>query len=164
MLTRRQWIGSGVLAATALGIAGLSADSMETDRDVLAAIVPVMLAGALPLDPEKRRRAVADAIDGFDIAISGLTPSVQAQILQLFSLMRIAPLRIAATGIVGPWSKTAPARIEAFLTGWRYSSLSTLRGAYDALHQLIYAAWYGQPQSWTSVGYPGPPAGVHPNP
>ncbi len=29
---------------------------------------------------------------------------------------------------------------------------------YDALHQLTFAAWYANPRTWPSIGYPGPPA------
>jgi hypothetical protein len=32
-----------------------------------------------------------------------------------------------------------------------------LRVAYFALHELVFAAWYGDPQSWPRIGYPGPP-------
>src|SRR5579863_8576442 len=111
MLTRRQWIGSGVVAALSLGVAGLAAESFETNRDVLAAIVPVVLDGALPSEPGARAAALARTIEGFDVAVSGLTPSVQAEIAQLFALLRIAPLRIASTGILGTWSQTPPRRI-----------------------------------------------------
>jgi hypothetical protein len=157
MLTRAQWIGSGVTAAVALTAAGLAADSRETNPDVLAVIVPVLLAGALPADPAQRKGAVANTLDGFDLAVAGLTPSVQAEIAQLFALLRIAPLRIIATGIVGPWSRTPPERVAAFLEAWRFSRIGKLRSAYDALHQLVFAAWYGRPQSWRVIGYPGPP-------
>jgi len=164
MLTRRQWIGSGALAAVALSVAGMVADSQETDHDVLAAVIPVMLDGAIPSAPALRRSAVSQILAGFDVAVSGLTPSVQAEVAQLFALLRIAPLRIFATGIVGPWASQPPQRIARFLTDWRYSDVAKLRSAYDALHQLILASWYGQPQSWAATGYPGPPSGVHPNP
>ena len=35
--------------------------------------------------------------------------------------------------------------------------LALKRSAYDALHQLILAAWYGNGRSWAGIGYPGPP-------
>jgi len=150
MLTRKQWIGSGIAGAAALAIAGLTAESLETDRDVLAAIVPVMLEGVQDAD-------AGATIDGFGVAVAGLTPSVQGEVAQLFALLRIAPLRIAATGIIGPWSRVAPERVAQFLTDWRYSRIPKLRSAYDALHQLVFAAWYGNPRSWPAIGYPGPP-------
>jgi len=157
MLTRRQWIGSGVVAAAALGVAGAAVDSAENNRDILAVIVPVMLAGALPADAAARQAEIVRTLDGFDVAVSGLTPSVQGEVAQLLSLLRIAPLRIVATGIVGPWGRTSPERIAQFLNQWRYSSIVKLRSAYDALHQLIFAAYYGAPNAWGALHYPGPP-------
>ena len=155
--TRRRWIGSGIAAVAALGVAGMAVDSAESDRDVLAAIVPVMLEGALAADASERQAAIVRTLDGFDVAVAGLTPSVQGEVAQLFSLLRIAPLRIVATGIVGPWSRTSPERIAQFLHDWRFSPLAKLRAAYDALHQLIFAAYYGNPKSWDAIHYPGPP-------
>jgi len=157
-LTRRQWIGSGIVAVAALGVAGLATDSAESNREILAAVVPVMLLGALPQDAAQREAAIARTVDGFDVAVAGLTPSVQGEVAQLLSLLRIAPLRMVATGIFGPIGRTSPARIDAFLHDWRYSSVLKLRAAYDALHQLIFAAYYGNPKAWPGIGYPGPPA------
>jgi hypothetical protein len=157
MLTRRQWIGSGVVAAAALGVAGLIVDSAENNRDILSTIVPVMLEGALPVDSLERQAAIRRTVDGFDVAVAGLTPSVQGEVSQLLALLRIAPLRIVATGIAGPWGRTSPERIGQFLHDWRYSPVVKLRSAYDALHQLIFAAYYGNPKSWPGIRYPGPP-------
>jgi hypothetical protein len=157
MLTRRQWIGSGIVAVAALGVAGLAVDSIENDRDILAAIVPVFLAGTLPVDAAARQAEIARTLDGFDIAVSGLTPSVQGEVAQLLALLRVAPLRIVATGIVGPWGRTSPERIAQFLNDWRFNAIPKLRSAYQALHQLIFAAYYGDPKAWGRIHYPGPP-------
>ncbi|HET9029144.1 MAG TPA: hypothetical protein VFN49_03135 [Candidatus Aquilonibacter sp.] len=166
-MNRRQWIGSGVAAALLVG-AGLlyesqpdpaPADSFDfraltpADRGILAAIGPVMLAGALPSESDAHNAF----IDGFDTAVSGLTPSVQAEVAQLFMLLRVAPLRMMATGVMKPWHEASAGDIERFLTGWRYSGITKLRSAYDALHQLAYGAWYGNPRSWHAIGYGGPP-------
>ena len=155
-MNRRQWIGSGAAAAALLLTAGLIYEFRaldERDREILAAILPVMLYGSLP----KNDDALRSAIEGFDIAIAGLTPSVQSEIAQLFTILRVPPLRMIATGIMRPWHVASQEEIARFLNGWRYSKITSLRSAYDALHQLSYAAWYGNPQSWPSTGYPGPP-------
>jgi hypothetical protein len=96
-------------------------------------------------------------IANFHTAVNGLTPSVQDEVKQLFTLLRVAPLRMAATGVMRPWSQANPGDIERFLTNWRYSGIAKLRSGYDALHQLCLAAWYGDPASWKRIGYPGPP-------
>lgn len=167
-MNRRQWLGSGIAAATLLVAAGAIYESQgdrapadahgfsflnEADRGILAVIAPVILAGSLP-QGDNALRAV---IEGFDTAVAGLTPSVQAEVAQLFMILRVPPLRMLATGVMKPWHLASTADIMRFLDGWRSSSMPNLRSAYNALHQLSYGAWYGQPQSWASIGYPGPP-------
>ena len=166
-MNRRRWIGTGVAAALLLaagavyefrddpapgdGFAFRALD--EEDRGILAAIGPVILAGSLPETVDAHRAF----IEGFDTAVSGLTPSVQAEVAQLFMLLRVAPLRMAATGVMRPWHEANQEDIARFLTAWRYSGITKLRSAYDALHQLSYGAWFGNPQSWAATAYSGPP-------
>lgn len=167
-MNRRQWIGSGIAAAAILFAAGAIFESQgdrapadryrfrsldAEDRGILAAIAPVMLAGSLPQD----ENAIRMLIEGFDTAVAGLTPSVQGEIAQLFMVLRVPPLRMIVTGVMRPWHLASNDEIERFLNRWRYSSITSLRSAYDALHQLSYAAWYGLPKSWPRIGYPGPP-------
>jgi hypothetical protein len=167
-MNRRQWIGSGIAAATLLLAAGAVYESQgdrapadryrfraltEADRAILAAIAPIMLAGALPQSEDD----VRVWIEGFDTALAGLTPSVQDEVAQLFMLLRVPALRMIATGVMRPWHLASRDEISRFLNGWRYSRIAKLRSAYDALHQLSYGAWYGNPHSWASTGYPGPP-------
>ena len=167
-MNRRQWLGSGLAAAALLVGAGAAyewspdpvpADSHrfrflhDADRAVLAAIGPVMLAGSLPVDDRSRNLF----IEGFDTAVSGLTPSVQAEVAQLFMLLRVPALRMIATGVMKPWHLASDDDIRRFLDTWRYSPIVKLRSAYDALHQLCYAAWYANPVAWIGTSYPGPP-------
>ena len=98
-----------------------------------------------------------DVVHGFDVAASSLTPSVQREVAQLLLLLRFPPTRMLAAGVLQPWHLVSSPQIDAFLTRWRYSPIPKLRSAYDALHQLIYASWYGNPASWKRIGYPGPP-------
>jgi hypothetical protein len=60
-------------------------------------------------------------------------------------------------GVWHPWHAASRGEIAGFLERFRYSNIAQLRSAYDALHQLIMASWYGNTQSWTAIGYAGPP-------
>jgi hypothetical protein len=60
--------------------------------------------------------------------------------------------------VTSPWAEAGRDDVAAFLDGWRTSGFTLLRSAYDALHQLVFAAWYGNPRSWPAIGYAGPPA------
>ncbi|HEX3632601.1 MAG TPA: hypothetical protein VHZ01_08845 [Casimicrobiaceae bacterium] len=124
-------------------------------RGIVAAIAPVMLAGALPAsDPASLQEVVA----GVEQAIAGLPPAVRKEIEQLFALLSFAPTRAVVAGVWSPWPDAAPASIGAFLDRWRDSRFALLRSAYGALHQLVFAAWYGNLSAWPAIGYPGPPS------
>jgi hypothetical protein len=151
---RRTWIGTGVAAALLAGVGVFYERPLqEDDAAILSAIGPVLLAGAMPEEDD----TVSAFIANFQTAVRGLTPSVQDEVQQLFTLLRSAPLRMLSTGVMRPWQDAHPDDIARFLAAWRYSGIVKLRSAYDALHQLCLAAWYGDPQSWKRIGYPGPP-------
>jgi hypothetical protein len=124
---------------------------------ILIAMVPVLLAGALPDAADARRQAVAGTVRGIDTAIAGLAPSAQDELRQLFALLALPPARLAIARVSEPWNRASEAEVRACLDRFRGSSLTLLRSAYGALHQLTFAAWYGNPASWPRIGYPGPP-------
>ncbi len=117
-----------------------------------------MLAGALPQEPAARTAAIAQTLDALDTAIGGLPIGAQAELAQLFALLSLPPVRLAVARVDAPWAQAAPDQVRACLDRFRGSSIQLLRAAYDALHQLTFAAWYGNPQAWATIGYPGPPA------
>ena len=169
-LSRRTFIATGLVGAAALATAGwlrgphapasgIARRKLDGDGEALfAAVVPVLLSGALPSDAEARRAAIAQTIDGVDIAIAGLAPAAQAELAQLIALLALPPVRLGVARVSDSWQRADAADVRRFLDRCRYSSITLMRAAYDALHQLTYAAWYGNPQSWLAIGYPGPPA------
>lgn len=124
---------------------------------IMNAVVPVLLAGALPTDATARSAAIADAVRGIDGAIAGLSPAAQKELGQLFALLALPPSRLALAHLTTPWDQAPESDVRAFLDRFRTSSLMLLRSAYGALHQLTFAAWYGNQASWPRIGYPGPP-------
>jgi hypothetical protein len=130
------------------------------DRDgvaVIGALVPAVLAGAIPAQGAGREVAVREVVAAFDRAVSGLAPAVRAEIDELLGLLRFAPSRYLLTGIGAPLEDADEARIAQFLSRWRTSRFDLLRAGYQALTQLIQASWYGNAASWPAIGYPGPP-------
>ena len=178
MWTRRQFLKAGIaggalLVAVRAAYGPLSADPLSPEdagftyavlsanaRTVLASVAPVMLAGALPVDTAELERAVVEVIRGVDRAVSGLPPSVQEEVAQLFALLGFPLTRRLLAGVGGPWLEASPDVVQRFLERWRASRFALLRSAYAALHELIMAAWYGNPAAWPAIGYPGPPAVV----
>jgi hypothetical protein len=119
-----------------------------------------MLAGALPVDAAKLERAVVEVVRGVDRAVAGLPPSVQEEVAQLFALLGFPLTRRLLAGVGSPWLEATPEAVKRFLERWRASHFALLRSAYAALHELIMAAWYGNPDTWPAIGYPGPPTVV----
>ena len=69
----------------------------------------------------------------------------------------MTPARRVFAGLAPPWTEATLDEVDAFLEAWRSSGWALKRSAYDAFHQIIFAAWYGNPRAWADIGYPGPP-------
>ena len=179
MLNRRRWLKVGLVGAAALGAAGLVAkwqgqqahaphapDATHADlppaagpspwsaqaAELFSALAPVVLAGACRHPADVQR-----VVDGVRTAVAALSPAAQRDVGELITLLNIAPARGVLTGVWGPWSEASSADIESFLERWRGSRLALLQAGYHALHDLVLAAWYAEPASWSDIGYPGPP-------
>ncbi len=170
MISRRTFLAAGAIGATALVAArwlraphsppgDASLRALDADAQaILRAVVPVLLDGALPEEAAARRAAIADTLRGIDVAVAGLSPSVQEELHQLFALLALPPARLALARVSTPWDRATVTEVRAFLDRFRGSSLTLLRSAYGALHELTFAAWYGNAASWPRIGYPGPPS------
>jgi hypothetical protein len=165
---RRTFLKAGALAALALAAGGgiyriahpptgrfmLDGEA----RAALDAIVPAMLAGALPKDPIARGAAIGRATERVHQAILGLPLATQKEIADLFGLLALAlgPARRFLAGVPGSWASAGTGQVGAFLQGWRLHRFAMLQVAYHALHDLVLGAWYADPSAWTAIGYPGP--------
>jgi hypothetical protein len=167
--SRRTFIFAGVLGAAALvATRWLPRASPTSDRvlraldadgeAIVTAILPLMLTGALPQAADDRAAAVHETVAAVDAAIAGLPPHAQRELQQLFTLLALAPARWSLARMTASWPEAPPAAVDAFLSRLKDSRIALLRAAYDALHQLMFAAWYGQPRAWSAIGYDGPAA------
>lgn len=126
--------------------------------DIMRALIPALLDGALPAQPGARSAAIEETVAAVATAIEGLSPGAREELSALFSMLSLAPMRIAFAGIGGAWRDASVSDANAFLVRLQKSRWSVKRTAYDALHQLTFAAWYANPRTWPAIGYPGPPA------
>jgi hypothetical protein len=167
MPTRRTFLVAGLVGGAALTAAGWFAAVLRRPdasigglapaaRPIVRAIVPAMLGSALPQGSE-RKIAIDETVDGVARAVEGLPPAARAELGQLFALLALAPARRAFAGVAPPWEEATPDEVSAFLDAWSASGWELKRSAYDALHQLVLAAWYGNPRAWPAIGYDGPP-------
>lgn len=161
---RRQFIQTGLAGGVLLSFSGWlnaagSRPFSDAEREMLAALVAAMLAGVLPIEGPQRSQLVAETVNGIATAVSGLSLASQNEIGELFGLLVVAPGRVLLAGVGKPWREASVADVGAFLQSWRSSRLNLLQSAYGALHDLIFGAWYGRPESWQAISYPGPPRG-----
>jgi len=164
-LTRRTFIFVGIAGAAALVAvrlvprAPVAGTPLDADAaTVLGAVVPVMLAEALPGQGDERAEALRATMAALGEAIAGLAPRAQKELRDLFTLLTLPPARWSLAHTTAAWQDAAPADVERFLERLQSSRIALLRAAYDALHQLVLAAWYGQARAWPAIGYPGPPS------
>ena len=166
---RRRFLKAGLAGAALLALAGgaawfrrrtdAAAASPALDEDaraVVRAVVPSLLAGALPGDAA-RAPAVDEVVNAVDAAIAGLAPAAKRELAELFALLSLGVGRRLFAGVSSPWPDATRQEVDAFLAAWQQSGWALKRTAYDALHQLVLAAWYANPRSWPAIGYPGPP-------
>ena len=169
-ITRRTLLKAGIAGGAALllarwlytGTTVPTPDSRFAALDVsgqtiVAAIVPVLLDGALPTGRDAAA-ARADVLTDVDQVIAGLPPAARKELDDLFSLLAFAPTRCLIAGVWSPWPEASRDSVAAFLEAWRVSRFALLRSAYGALHQIVFGAWYGKTQAWPPIGYPGPPS------
>jgi hypothetical protein len=162
MLQRRTFLKVGLAGGALLAAGGAASwlarrDAAADRREVLGAVIPAMLDGAVPAAEPQRQAAIEKTRVDVEAAIAALAPAAQDELAQLFALMAIAPTRLVLTGIARPWHEAGIAEVSAMLQSWRTHRLALLRGAYHGLHDLITAGWYADEARWAAIGYPGPP-------
>jgi hypothetical protein len=169
-LSRRTFIAAGFLGAAALATAawlrgphapasGVPRRALDADGEaIFAAVAPVLLDGALPSDKAARDAALAQTLEGIDTAVAGLSPAAQAELAQLIALLALPPVRFGIARVSDAWPGASPVEVRRFLDNCRDSRFTLMRAAYDALHDLTFAAWYGNANAWPAIGYPGPPS------
>ena len=169
-LSRRGVLKVGLLGGAFLATAGVTATLSgcsasvpangykvlrDSDIPFLRALIPVMLAGAVPA--ERMADAVKGTLESLDFGLDRLSPEMLKLTVQLFDVLALPITRGPLTGIWGSWDNASAADVKHFLERWQNSSISLLKMGHSSLLQLVLMAWYGRPESWGHCGYPGPP-------
>ncbi len=108
--------------------------------------------------PSTEALKTALACDG----ILAMTEEVtRAEVKQLLMLFENALPNFLFGGRTSPFTQLDATEQEQVLAEWRDSRLTIRRTGYSALRGIAMAAYYGNPQSWPAVHYPGPLPGIH---
>lgn len=123
-------------------------------REVFAGVARAMLEGSLPPDPA----ATAGLLARIDALIAALPPHAQEELSQLLALLASAPGRHAFAGLSPPWNEATIAQLQDAMQSMRLSQLSLRQQAYQALHDIVGAAFVSDEATWSLLDYPGPVA------
>jgi hypothetical protein len=166
--SRRSFFKIGLVGVAALAVIGGGYAVLHKDpgpgkyvlddaaKQVFSALIPVILAGALPPEPQALQTAVQTALGRIQNAIGSLTLTSQQEVADLLKLLAAGPARRLLAGVDDDWHAAKPEQITAFLQKWRSHRSPTLQTGYQALHDLVIGPWYGDESTWAGIGYPGP--------
>jgi len=129
----------------------------QEDRVLLAALMPALLTPMLPQEGSLREQAITRTIHDMDTALYFMGPPNQAEFRQLFDLLHFTPTRLSVARVTSRWENVSEEQAEAFLQRWRDSGFAILNNAYLGLVQVTNAAWFGNPDHYAQMGYPGIP-------
>lgn len=124
---------------------------------MLKAIAEGLLDPALPAAGKGRTLSIEAAVNAFVDASKTLAPNAQAELGQLLNILENPVGRRLIADLDSSWEDATPAQVQAFLISFRDHPIPALQPGYHALHDLMMAGWYGKPQQWADMGYPGPP-------
>jgi hypothetical protein len=171
--SRRSFIKKGLVGAALLATGGgvwLGTRSTQPDpalkgpfQVLTPAEATVILAIADRLVPPRRgfpRPLEVEVPRKVDAIAAMAHPAVQHELRQLLGLFESPLTGLTLDGLAGTFSGASPEAQDRRLHAWATSRIAVRRTGFRALKKLVYAAYYASPETWTAVGYPGPPTGA----
>lgn len=168
-MNRRQFLTLGVASAVVISTGATIYQQSEIDTiidsfddettSVLVAIIPVLLQGTLPADAKQRKLKVSQVIADMQKTIATLPPATQAEIKQLFDLLKSRLAMLIFTGQFSHLESMSSAQKMSLLDAWRFSYLDMLKVAFSGLKELVFAAFYSNPDNWGVLNYQKPNIG-----
>jgi hypothetical protein len=110
--------------------------------------------GARPPAPSPAEVDVAGKADAF---LAGVDPKSAADFKQLLALLDNGLFSLLGGGPPRPFTRMDAAEQHRTLLSWSRSRLAVKRTGFQALKRLAAAVYFGSPETWASLGYPGPP-------
>lgn len=168
MLSRRRFLGSGLVGGLLLGgaavlgwqLSGYAVD--DATRRRLRVLTPKEL---LVLQAVARRVLCPDAADApsadavevglaVDTYLSKLPPPVVGDVRALLQLVEHGSslFRLGGTR----FTRMSPAEQDATLEDWSRSSLTVRRRGFQALRTLSFLGYWRDERTWPLIGYSGP--------
>ena len=119
--------------------------------------VPPELAGVLRTRPPAPAPAEVDVAGKADVFLAPLDAASAKDLKQLLALFDNALFSAVTGGPPRPFTRMSPDEQDAHVERWATSRMAVRRTGFQALKRLSAAVYYGSPETYASVGYPGPP-------
>ena len=107
-----------------------------------------------PKAPGPQAVQVAGKLDAF---LAPLDPAQAKELKQLVVLFENALFSLLGGGPPRPFTRMTAAQQDRHLSRWATSRVAVQRTGYQALKRLCCAVYFGSPELYASLGYPGPP-------
>lgn len=165
-MQRRTWLKLGAASAAVLIVAGGTVALLEPGlqagrltsaaQDVFTSVARAILDGTLPREPAERQAALAGLIERIDALVQALPPHAQAELSQLLGILGTGVGRRALAGLAPDWRSASVAEVQQAVQSMRTSRLALRLQSYQALHDIVGAAYFSDASTWPTLGYPGP--------
>jgi hypothetical protein len=165
-MQRRTWLKLGAVSATVLIVAGgtvaLLQPGLQQGRlttgaqKVFTSVARAILDGTLPKEPAERQAALAGLLERIDALVQALPPHAQAELSQLLGLLGPGVGRRTLAGLAPDWRSARVIEVQQALQSMRTSRLALRLQSYQALHDIVGAAYFSDASTWPTLGYPGP--------
>jgi len=119
--------------------------------------VPEQLVGVLRERPPAPSPAEVDVAAKADAFLAPLDAGSAKELKQLLALFDNALFSFVTGGPPRPFTRMTAPDQDAHLDRWATSRIAIRRTGFQALKRLAAAVYYGSPETYASVGYPGPP-------
>jgi hypothetical protein len=165
-LRRRSFLKLGIGSAIVLAVAGGTIALMKpglidgklspSARLVLTRVAQAMLAGTLPVEPDRQKLSLDALLQRTDAFLVGLPVHVLAELDQLLGLLASAPGRRWLVGLSASWEDATAAETYGALKSMLASGTELRIQACQGLHDLVMVPYFSGEESWAVLGYPGP--------
>lgn len=93
---------------------------------------------------------------GLNGVLKAVREDKRDELILLLKLLSYGPTCFFLTGHLSPWADSQ--KVHDILVRWQHSTKAVEKKVYMAFSSLFAASYYGNPSSWNSAKYPGPPS------
>jgi hypothetical protein len=169
--SRRAMLRGGIISIAVVGVAGAGIALQKTKpralpKEGLKTLTPdqyaVLYAIAARICPAQS--AGVPGIEEIDVALivdrmlELADPDMKAGLATALGIVESGLAGALFFERVSPFTALSPEDQDRVLIAYRDSSVAVRRTVFRSFSTLLGSVYYGDPRSWPSVGYPGPPS------